>query len=108
MKYSVPFWVISFLIGELLKFIPLCSSILAVRVLVWYVISQAVKHFIFRSCSFWIRFPQGGKTVLVTGASAGIGAATAEDLCARALSHFCNKQKQRSSTYAYIKQCREA
>ncbi|XP_003379365.1 procollagen-lysine,2-oxoglutarate 5-dioxygenase 3 [Trichinella spiralis] len=65
------------------QFIPLCSSILAVRVLVWYVISQAVKHFIFRSCSFWIRFPQGGKTVLVTGASAGIGAATAEDLCAR-------------------------
>ncbi|KRY86905.1 Procollagen-lysine,2-oxoglutarate 5-dioxygenase [Trichinella pseudospiralis] len=83
MKYSVPFWVISFLIGELLKFIPLCSSILAVRVLVWYVISQAVKHFIFRSCSFWIRFPQGGKSVLVTGASAGIGAATAADLCAR-------------------------
>ncbi|KRY21174.1 Procollagen-lysine,2-oxoglutarate 5-dioxygenase [Trichinella patagoniensis] len=67
----------------LMKFVPLCSSILAVRVLVWYVISQAVKHFIFRSCSFWIRFPQGGKTVLVTGASAGIGAATAEDLCAR-------------------------
>ncbi|KRZ50178.1 Procollagen-lysine,2-oxoglutarate 5-dioxygenase 3 [Trichinella nativa] len=65
------------------QFVPLCSSILAVRVLVWYVISQAVKHFIFRSCSFWIRFPQGGKTVLVTGASAGIGAATAEDLCAR-------------------------
>ncbi|KRZ83626.1 Procollagen-lysine,2-oxoglutarate 5-dioxygenase, partial [Trichinella sp. T8] len=81
---TIPFWVISFLIGELLKFVPLCSSILAVRVLVWYVISQAVKHFIFRSCSFWIRFPQGGKTVLVTGASAGIGAATAEDLCARA------------------------
>ncbi|KRZ83628.1 Procollagen-lysine,2-oxoglutarate 5-dioxygenase 3, partial [Trichinella sp. T8] len=80
---TIPFWVISFLIGELLKFVPLCSSILAVRVLVWYVISQAVKHFIFRSCSFWIRFPQGGKTVLVTGASAGIGAATAEDLCAR-------------------------
>ncbi|KRX98982.1 Procollagen-lysine,2-oxoglutarate 5-dioxygenase, partial [Trichinella pseudospiralis] len=51
--------------------------------LVWYVISQAVKHFIFRSCSFWIRFPQGGKSVLVTGASAGIGAATAADLCAR-------------------------
>ncbi|KRX98980.1 Procollagen-lysine,2-oxoglutarate 5-dioxygenase 3, partial [Trichinella pseudospiralis] len=49
----------------------------------WSGMSFRRQHFIFRSCSFWIRFPQGGKSVLVTGASAGIGAATAADLCAR-------------------------
>ncbi|KHJ41695.1 hypothetical protein D918_08225 [Trichuris suis] len=41
------------------------------------------KRFVFKTCPFEVRFPDKEHVVIVTGASAGIGTATAADLCAR-------------------------
>jgi len=84
MKYTILYWIFCAILGVSVIKAWSCDSVLKriLRFCVWFVGSRFGRYFIFRRVSIEERFEKK-ETVLVTGASCGIGAQTASILAER-------------------------